>query len=58
MKSLTLFAIVFTLNSCIGIYRDTKAACIWTKEKVQGSCGGGGSYDGGGGEYEYGAPVY
>lgn len=54
MKLLTLLAVVFALNSCntcIGIYRDSKAACVWTKEKVQGSGGGGGGY-------EYGAPVY
>ena len=54
MKLLTLFAVVFALNSCntsIGLYRDTKAACIWTKEKIQGTGGGDGGDD-------YGEPVY
>ena len=58
MKYLILLVAVFALNSCnttIGLYRDTKAAFLWTKGKIQGSGGG----DGGGGvDEEYGAPVY
>lgn len=56
MKFLVLLAAVFALNSCnttIGLYRDTKAAFLWTKGKIQGSGGGGGGVD-----EEYGAPVY
>ena len=55
MKFLTVLAAVFALNSCntsIGLYRDTKQAFNWTKDKVQGMGSGGG-----GGEQE-GAPVY
>ena len=55
MRLFTLFAVIFALNSCntgIGLYRDTKAACIWTKGKMQGTDGGGGGGD------DYGAPVY
>ena len=40
MKFLILLAAVFALNSCntsIGVYRDTKAAFLWTKGKIQGS---------------------
>ena len=40
MKFLILLAAVFALNSCntsIGVYRDTKAAFLWTKEKIQSS---------------------
>ncbi len=54
MKFFTLFAVVVALNSCntsVGIYRDTKAACVWTKEKIQGTGGGGGGY-------AYDEPVY
>jgi predicted small secreted protein len=54
MKTLLALAVVFALNSCntsIGLYRDTKQAFSWTKEKFQGSGGGGGGYD-------QGAPVY
>lgn len=57
MKILLLVATVFALNSCntsIGIYRDTKAAFLWTKGKIQS----GGGDSGGGYEEEYGAPVY
>lgn len=54
MRYLALIALILGLNSCnttIGIYRDTKAAFLWTKGKIQGSGGGGGGDD-------YGAPVY
>lgn len=54
MKYLIVLAAVFALNSCntsIGIYRDTKQAYSWTKDKIQGTGGGGGGD-------EYGAPVY
>jgi len=40
MKLLILLAAVFALNSCntsIGIYRDSKAAFLWTKGKIQGN---------------------
>ena len=40
MKLLILLAAVFALNSCntsIGIYRDRKAAFLWTKGKIQGN---------------------
>lgn len=60
MKYLLLAALLFSLNSCntsIGIYRDTKQAFNWTKNKIQGANGGGGGadvpYDDNGG-----APVY
>jgi hypothetical protein len=59
MKFLILIAALFALNSCnttIGLYRDTKAAFLWTKGKIQGS--GRGVDAGGGAEEEYGAPVY
>lgn len=58
MKYVMLLVTVFALNSCnttIGIYRDSKQAFMWTKEKIQGMQGGGGS---GGADEEYGAPVY
>ncbi|QTN34018.1 hypothetical protein HZ994_17405 [Akkermansiaceae bacterium] len=54
MKILFAITAAFTLVSCntsIGIWRDTKAGFNWTKERIQGS-GGGGQ------DYEYGAPVY
>lgn len=54
MKYLIVLGAVFALNSCntsIGLYRDTKQAFSWTKEKIQGS---GNSDDGD----NYGAPVY
>jgi hypothetical protein len=57
MKYLILFATVFALNSCnttIGLYRDTKAAVIWTKNKIRPNAGG----DGGASYDDYGAPVY
>lgn len=57
MKYLLMLAAVFALNSCnttIGIYRDTKAAFLWTKGKIQSNSGG----SGGGYEDDYGAPVY
>ncbi len=56
MKYLIALAAIFALNSCntsIGIYRDTKQAYSWTKNKIQGMNGGGG-----GGSEDYGAPVY
>lgn len=56
MKTLLVLAAVLALNSCntsIGLYRDTKQAFSWTKEKIQGTGG-----DGGGGGYDQGAPVY
>ena len=57
MRYLALIALAASLVSCnttIGLYRDTKAAVLWTKSKFQGSGGdGGGGYD-----EEYGAPVY
>ena len=55
MRYLALIALVASLSSCnttIGLYRDTKAAFLWTKGKIQGSGGGGGGGD------DYGAPVY
>lgn len=55
MKYLILLSFVISLASCnttIGLYRDTKAGVIWTKNKIQQS------RNGGGGGYEYGAPVY
>ena len=58
MKALLVLATVLALNSCntsIGLYRDTKQAFFWTKEKIQGAGSGGG---GGGGGYDEGAPVY
>ena len=74
MKYLSLVAAVFALNSCnttIGIYRDTKQAFLWTKEKIQNCRSGHGSDDasgdayggadaGGaaGGAYDDSAPVY
>ena len=56
MKALLVLATVLALNSCntsIGLYRDTKQAFVWTKEKIQGAGSGGG-----GGGYDEGAPVY
>ncbi len=57
MKVILLLAIVFSLVSCntsIGVWRDTKAAVIWTADKIKGAGNGGGDeYD-----TEYGAPVY
>lgn len=58
MKYLLMLAAVFALNSCntsIGLYRDTKAAFMWTKGKIQSNNSGG---SGGGYEDDYGAPVY
>jgi len=55
VKLLISFAAVIALTSCntsIGVWRDTKAGFNWTKQKIQGTGGGGGQ------EYEYGAPVY
>lgn len=55
MKSLALIVMVFCLASCntsIGMWRDTKAGFIWTKNKIQGAGSGGEQ------EYEYGAPIY
>jgi hypothetical protein len=59
MKYLLLAALLFSLNSCntsIGIYRDTRNAFNWTKNKFQGAGGGSGGEpimeDNGG------APVY
>ncbi len=43
MKLLVLLVITFALNSCnttIGVYRDTKAGFLWTKNKIQGTGGG------------------
>jgi predicted small secreted protein len=45
MKFALLALALLSLNSCntiIGMYRDTKQAVIWTKDKIQGSGGGGG----------------
>lgn len=57
MKYLLLAALLFSLNSCntsIGLYRDTKQAFNWTKNKIQGAGGSSDvSYDDNGG-----APVY
>ncbi len=55
MKLLIVIATALALNSCntaIGIGRDTKQGYEWTKAKIQGTGGGGGSQD------SYGAPVY
>lgn len=44
MKIFILIAALFALNSCntcIGLFRDTKQAFLWTQEKMQGSGGGG-----------------
>lgn len=56
MKIVALLAVAVSLASCntsIGLWRDTKAGFIWTKNKIQNSGNGGGGQD-----YEYGAPVY
>ena len=56
MKTLVLIAFAVSLASCntaIGVWRDTKATFIWSKNKIQESRNGGGGY-----EEEYGAPVY
>lgn len=51
-------------NTTIGLWRDTKAGVIWTKNKIQnsGNSGGGGGYQSGGSnssyDGEYGAPIY
>ena len=53
MKLLIVLAAAFALCSCnttIGLYRDTKAGFIWTKEKIQGTGNGGGND---GGDYIY-----
>ena len=55
MKFLIILAAAVGLCSCntsIGLYRDTKAGFIWTKDKIQGMNHGGG---GGGqsGDYIY-----
>lgn len=45
MKIVFLAIALLSLNSCntiIGMYRDTKQGVIWTKNKIQGSSGGGG----------------
>jgi outer membrane protein assembly factor BamE (lipoprotein component of BamABCDE complex) len=58
MKVLVLLCMVMGLSSCntsIGIYRDTKAGFLWTKERIQGMSSGGG---GGEVQEEYGAPIY
>jgi hypothetical protein len=50
---LLLFAAMFAVSSCntsIGVYRDARQAYSWTKEKIQGT--------GGGGDSSGGAPVY
>ena len=57
MKIVLLAIALVSLNSCntiIGMYRDTKQAVIWTKEKIQESGDGGG-----GGDDAYSdAPIY
>ncbi|MBC8127129.1 MAG: hypothetical protein H8M99_08310 [Gloeobacteraceae cyanobacterium ES-bin-144] len=53
MKFLVLLAAMIALNSCntsIGLYRDTKQAVSWTKDKIQGTSSSVGD--------ESGAPVY
>ena len=58
MKTLTLLAVVFTLNSCnttIGMWRDAKLGWNWTQQKIQDNRGGGGGDSYGD---PYGAPVY
>ena len=55
MKFIIVLAAVFALNSCnttIGLYRDTKQAFNWTKQKIQGAGGGGDVIP------DDGAPVY
>lgn len=55
MRFIIVLATVFALNSCntsIGLYRDTKQAFQWTKQKIQGAGGGGDVVE------DYGAPVY
>ena len=56
MKFLIVLAAALALNSCntfIGIGRDTKQSYEWTKNKFQGTGGGGGAP-----EEHYGAPIY
>ena len=55
---ITLATLLVSCNTTIGLYRDTKAAVLWTKSKFQGSGGGGDGGGGGGYDEEYGAPVY
>jgi predicted small secreted protein len=55
MRFIIVLATVFALNSCntsIGLYRDTKQAFQWTKQKIQGAGGGGDIVE------DPGAPVY
>ena len=56
MKLLLVIVAALALNSCntlIGLGRDTKQGYLWTKSKIQGSGGGGGSE-----ADTSGAPVY
>jgi hypothetical protein len=56
MKLILLCAVSLSLVSCntsIGVYRDLKQGFIWSKNKIQGSGGGGGGYSD-----PYGAPTY
>lgn len=49
MKLLMIFATAVLLSSCnttIGVYRDLKGGFNWTKEKMQGTGGGGGTSGG------------
>lgn len=55
MRLFLLIITALALNSCntmIGLGRDTKQGYEWTKNKIQGSGGGGGD------TYDQGAPVY
>ncbi len=48
MKYLVVILALFSLNSCntlIGIGRDTKQGFLWTKDKIQGTGGGGGGHE-------------
>jgi len=54
MKFIGIILLAVSLVSCnttIGVWRDTKAGFLWTKEKIQNSQGGDQGYD-------QGAPVY
>ena len=62
MKLLILALAALVLNSCntsIGLYRDTKVAYHWTKDKIQGSGSADSSADAPAyQETDQGAPVY
>lgn len=56
MKLIILLVAVLSLVSCnttIGVWRDSKAGFLWTKDRIQGAGASGQDFD-----YEYGAPIY